>query len=153
MKDAKSYRVSPNIISVLSLSKPGFFLHTFLINNVLYIIFWPWRPVDILWPFFDKGCSTRKLIFPWSVFSLFLPASESTKESYILTEQRCSESQQRKNQLAQRSDVVNSKAATCFSYIPTMLTNALPGAQWIRDMGTWQQALAHNEALYQYYLF
>ena len=68
-------------------------------------------------------------------------------------EQRCSGSQQRKNRLAQRSDVVNSKAATCFSYIPTMLTNALPGAQWIRDMGTWQQALAHNEALYQYYLF
>ena len=31
---------------------------------------------------------------------------------------------------------------TCFSYIPTMLTNALPGAQWIRDMGTEQQALA-----------
>ena len=29
MKDAKSYRVSPNITSVLSLSKPGFFLHTF----------------------------------------------------------------------------------------------------------------------------
>ena len=105
-----------------------FFLHTFPINNVVYNIFWPWRPVDILWPFFDKGCSTRKLIFLWSVFSLFLPASESTKQSYILTEQRCSGSQQRKNQLAQRSDVVNSKAATCFSYIPTMLTNALPGA-------------------------
>ena len=33
---------------------------------------------------------------------------------------------------------------TCFSYIPTMLTNALPGAQWIRDMGTWQQALAQQ---------
>ena len=48
-----------------------FFLHTFPINNVVYIIFWPWRPVDILWPFFDKGCSTRKLIFPWSVFSLY----------------------------------------------------------------------------------
>ena len=47
--------------------------------------------------------------------------------------------------------MVNSKAATCFSYIPAMLTNALPGAQWIRDMGTWQQALANNEALYQYY--
>ena len=29
MKDAESYRVSPNITSVLSLSKPGFFLHTF----------------------------------------------------------------------------------------------------------------------------
>ena len=24
------------------------FLHTFPINNVVYIIFWPWRPVDIL---------------------------------------------------------------------------------------------------------
>ena len=48
-----------------------FFLHTFPINNVVYIIFWPWRPVDILWPSFDKGCSTRKFIFPWSVFSLY----------------------------------------------------------------------------------
>ena len=55
-------------------------------------------------------------------------------------EQRCSESQQRKNQLAQRSDVVNSKATICFSYIPTMLTNVPSGVQWIRDMGTWQQA-------------
>ena len=82
-----------------------------------------------------------------------MSASESAKQSYILTEQSCSELQQRKNQLAQRSDVVNSKATTCFSYIPAMLTNALPGAQWIRDMGTWQQALAHSEALYQYYLF
>ena len=44
-------------------------------------------------------------------------------------EQRCSGSQQRKNLLAQRSDVVNTKAITCFSYIPTTLTNALQGAQ------------------------
>ena len=73
-----------------------------------------------------------------------MSASESTKQSYILTEQRCSELQERKNQLAQRSDVVNSKATTCFSYIPTMLTTAVPGAQWIRDMGTWQQALAQQ---------
>ena len=70
-----------------------------------------------------------------------MSASESIKQSYILREQRCSELQQRKNQLAQRSDVGNSKATACFSYIPTMLTHALPGAQWIRDMGTWQQAL------------
>ena len=61
-----------------------------------------------------------------------MSASENAKQSYILTEQRCSELQQRKNQLAQRSDVVNSKAATCFSYIPTMLTNALP---WTMDKG------------------
>ena len=73
-----------------------------------------------------------------------MSASESSKQSCILTEQRCSELQQRKYQLAQRSDVVNSKATTCFSYIPTMLTNALQGAQWIRNMGTWQQALAQQ---------
>ena len=45
------------------------FLQTFPINNIVYIIFWPWRPVNILWPSFDKGSSTRKLIFPWNVFS------------------------------------------------------------------------------------
>ena len=73
-----------------------------------------------------------------------MSASESTKQSYILTEQRCNGSQQRKNLLAQRSDVVNTKATTCFSYIPTILINALPGTQWIRDMGTWQQALAQQ---------
>ena len=96
-----------------------------------------------LWTFYDtyliKAAQPENL---FGVSSLFLSASESTEQSYILTEQRCSGSQQRKNQLAQRSDMVNSKAATCFSYIPTMLTNALPGAQWIRGMGTWQQALA-----------
>ena len=42
----------------------------------------------------------------------------------------------KKNQLAQKSDVVNFKATLVFFYFPTMLTNALPGAQWIRDMGT-----------------
>ena len=73
-----------------------------------------------------------------------MSASESAKQSYILTEQRCNELQQRKNQLVQRSDMVNSKAATCFSYIPTMLTNALPGAQWIWGMGTWQQTLVQQ---------
>ena len=65
-----------------------------------------------------------------------MSASESIKQSYIFTRQRCSELQQRKNQLAQRSDVVSFKATFVFSYILTMLTNVLPGAQWIRDMGT-----------------
>ena len=59
-------------------------------------------------------------------------------------EQRCSGLQRKKNLLAQRSDVVNIKATTCFSYITTIVTNALPGTQWIRDMGTWQQALAQQ---------
>ena len=60
-------------------------------------------------------------------------------------EQRCSglQQQQQKNLLAQRSDVVNIKA-TSFSYILTISTNALLGTQCIRDMGTWQQALAQQ---------
>ena len=73
MKDARSCRISPNTPAVLLLSKPGFFFAYFSHNNVVYIIFWPWRPVNILWPSFDKGCSTRKLIFPWKeVFFFFI---------------------------------------------------------------------------------
>ena len=77
-----------------------FFLHTFPINNVVYIIFWPWRPVDILWPSFDEGCSTRKLIFPWNVFlyisNLCQPQKILNRVTF-LTEQRCSELQERTN--------------------------------------------------------
>ena len=65
-----------------------------------------------------------------------MSASESIKQSYIFTKHRCSKLQQRKNQLAQRSDVVSFKATFVFSYILTMLTNVLPGAPWIRDMAT-----------------
>ena len=64
-----------------------------------------------------------------------MSASESIKVTF-LTEQRCTKLQQRKNQLAQKSGVVSFKATILFSYIPTMLAKALPGAQWIRDMGT-----------------
>ena len=59
-------------------------------------------------------------------------------------EQRCSGLQLRKNLLTQRSYVANAKAITCFFYIPTISTNALPGTQWVRDMETWQQALAQQ---------
>ena len=38
MKDAKSYRVSPHITSVLSLSKPGFFLHQ-MENFIILFLF------------------------------------------------------------------------------------------------------------------
>ena len=65
-----------------------------------------------------------------------MSASESIKQSYIFKKQRCSKLHQRKNQLAQKSDVVSFKATLVFSYILTMLMNVLPGAQWIRDMGT-----------------
>ena len=67
-----------------------------------------------------------------------MSASESIKQSYIFTKQKCSKLQQRKNQLAQKSDVVSFKGTLVFSYILTMLmlTDVLSGAQWIRDMGT-----------------
>ena len=73
-----------------------------------------------------------------------MSASESIKQSYVFTKQRCSKLQQRKNQLAQKSDVVSFKATLVFSYIRTMLTTVLLGAQWIRDMRTKQQALAQQ---------
>ena len=65
-----------------------------------------------------------------------MSASEIIKQRSIFTKQRCSKLQRRKNQLAQKSDVVSFKATFVFSYILSMLTNVLPGAQWIRDMGT-----------------
>ena len=65
-----------------------------------------------------------------------MSASESIKQSYIFKKQRCSKLQQRKNQLAQKSDVVSFKATLVFSYILITLTNVLSGAQWIRDTGT-----------------
>ena len=38
--------------------------------------------------------------------------------------------------LTQGSYVANDKATVYFSYIPTILTNALPGAPWVRDKET-----------------
>ena len=79
-----------------------------------------------------------------------MSASESTKQSYILMEQRWSVlQQQKKNLLAQRSDVVNTKATTCFSYIPTILTNVLTGTQWIRDIEIGSKQWLNNETLHQ----
>ena len=95
-----------------------------------------------LWTFYDpfliKAAQPENL-FSLKVFLLYF--SQPQKVLNRVTFSR-SKGAVGKNQLAQRSDVANSKASTYFSYIPTMLTNALPGAQWIRDMGTWQQALA-----------
>ena len=116
MKDAKSYIVSPNITSVLSLSKPGFFLQTFPINNVVYIIFWPWR----LWTFYDslliKAAQPENLfsleMFFLCIFNLCQPQKMLNRVTF-LTEQRCSEFK-KKNQLAQKSDVVNFKTTLVF---------------------------------------
>ena len=64
-----------------------------------------------------------------------MSASESARQSYVFHRAKV-QWVTRNNQLAQKSDMVKFKAYTCFSCNLTMLTNALPGAQWIRDMGT-----------------
>ena len=138
MKDARSCRVSSNTPAVLPLSKPGFFSAYLSHRQGSYVvyIFWPWRPVDILWPFLDKGWSTRKLVslevfflytsnlrqrqkvlnkvtFSWSKGAV--DYNNKKELIYIFMEQRCSGlQQQRRNLLAQRADVVNTKATTFF---------------------------------------
>ena len=72
MKDAKSYRVSPNIPSILSLSKPGFFLQTFPIDNVVYIIFWPWRPVKHFKTLLLMKAAQPEDLFSLEVFFLYI---------------------------------------------------------------------------------
>ena len=95
-----------------------------------------------LWTFYDplliKAAQPENLFY-LKVFLLYFSQPQKVLNRVTFS---WSKGAVGKNQLAQRSDVVNSKAVTCFSYIPTVLTNALPGVQWIRDMGTWQQTLA-----------
>ena len=57
--------------SSIALIETMIFLHTFSTKDVVYSIFWPWRPVNILWPSFDKGCSTKNL-FSLKVFFLYI---------------------------------------------------------------------------------
>ena len=74
-----------------------------------------------LWTFYDplltKAAQPENL-FSLEVFFLYIsnlcqPQKMLSRVTF-LTEQRCSELQQRKNQLAQRSDVVNFKATLVF---------------------------------------
>ena len=74
-----------------------------------------------LWTFYDplliKAAQPENL-FTLKVFFLYIsnlcqPQKVSNKVTF-LTEQRCSNLQQRKNQLAQKSDVVNFKATLVF---------------------------------------
>ena len=75
-----------------------------------------------LWTFNDpvliKAAQPENL-FSLKVFFLYIlnpcQPQKMLNRVTFLTEQRCSELQQRKNQLAQRSDVVNSKVTACFS--------------------------------------
>ena len=95
-----------------------------------------------LWTLYDplliKAAQPENL-FSLKVFFLYIsnlcqPQKMPNRVTF-LTEQRCSELQERTNYLRSLMWLI-SRLLFGFSYIPTMLTNALPGAQWIRDTGT-----------------
>ena len=110
-----------------------------------------------LWTLYDplliKAAQPENLLslkaFFLYISNLCQPQKMLNKVTFLM-EKRCSKLQQRKKQLAQKSDVVNFKATIFFSYIPTMLTNALPGAQRIRDMGS-NKHWSNNKILHQHY--
>ena len=85
-----------------------------------------------LWTFYDhflKKADQPENLFSLKVFLLYFSQPQKVLNRVTFARSKGAVGhKKRKNQLAQRSDVVNSKA-TSFSYIPTMLTNALPGAQ------------------------
>ena len=80
-------------------------------------IFWPWRPVKHFKTLLIKAVQPENL-FSLEVFFLYMsnlcqPQKVSNKVTFFM-EQRCSKLQQRKNQLAQKSDVVSFKATLVF---------------------------------------
>ena len=88
-------------------------------SYAMYIIFWPGGLLTFYDPFLIKVDQPENL-FSLEVFFLYISnlcQPQKVLNNYILTEQRCSGSQQRKNLLAQRSDVVNTKATTCFFFV------------------------------------
>ena len=115
----------------------------------MYIIFWPGGLLTFYDTFLVKVGQPENLfslkVFFLYFFNLCQPQKVLNKVTFLWSKGAVGyNNNNKKNLLTQRSNVVNAKATTCFSYIPTILTNALPGTQWIRDMETWQQALAQQ---------
>ena len=119
-------------------------------SYVMYIIFWPGGLLTFYDTFLVKVGQPENLfslkVFFLYFFNLCQPQKVLNKVTFLWSKGAVdyNNNNNKKNLLTQRFNVVNAKATTCFSYIPTILTNALPGTQWIRDMETWQQALAQQ---------
>ena len=111
MKNAKSYRVSPNITSVLSLSKPGFFLHTFPLTMLCTIS----SGLRGLWTFYDpfliKAAQSENL-FSLEVFFFFFCISNLCQPQKVLS----------------RVTVSRSKGAVSYN---KERTNQLKGLMWL----------------------
>ena len=99
----QGHRVSPNIPAVLPLSKPGFSLHTFPINKGLMLCTLSLGLGGLL-TFYDplliKAAQPENL-FSLKVFFLYISnlcqPQKMLNRVTFLTEQRCSELQERTN--------------------------------------------------------
>ena len=99
-----------------------------------------------LWTFYDpfliKATQPENLFF-LEVFLLYFsqPQKVLNKVTFSQSKGAVGHNKERTYQLKGLIWLIP-RLLLVFFHIPTTLTNALPGAQWIRDMGTWQQALA-----------
>ena len=137
------------------LSKPGFSVcipNCIHKSQVIYIIFQPKGPINILQPFCDKGLSTRRLIcvdLPkvWchSQKALNKVTFLHSKDTATYNKQReYSDLQQKRSNLLKSLVLLTSKLLCIFFYILLTLTNILPGAQKIKNMEAWQQSLSQQ---------
>ena len=102
MKDARSHKVSPNIPAVLPLSKPGFFCIPFPQKMLCTVS----SGLGGLWTFYYSlliKASQPQNLFSLKVFFLYIsnlcqPQKMPNRVTFF-TEQRCSELQERTNQL------------------------------------------------------
>ena len=102
-KDAKSCRVSPNSTSVLSLSKPGYFLHTFPVTMLCVIS----SGLRGLWTFYDPfliKVDQPENLFSLEVFFLYIsnlcqPQKVLNRVTFLQSKGAVSYNKERRNQL------------------------------------------------------
>ena len=101
MKDAKSYRVTPNITFVLSVSKPGFFFSAYLSHKQCYVHYLlALEACEHFVTLLIKAAQPENL-FSLEMFFLYIsnlcqPPKMLNRVTFLM-EQRCSELQERKN--------------------------------------------------------
>ena len=113
----KVIQSQPDIPAVLPLSKPWFFLHTFLTNDV--VLCTVSSGLGGLWTFHDPlliKAAQPENFFPskcfFFIFLIYVSLRKCQTELTFFTEQRCSELQERTNEL--KSDMVKFKATLVF---------------------------------------
>ena len=79
VKDVESCRVSSTIHLFNPYRNQDVFCIPFHLQGSCHYLL-AWRPVNILWPFSDKGWSTRKLVFPLKCFLFIFPISVTLRK-------------------------------------------------------------------------